>query len=161
MDLSKRDCLTVAVVTLMLGGSMVLASCTGASSENSTSTLPNSTDGMGFSDGNSPPTGMPPGTSLPDDFPGNGTPPEGVPQGKGFPAEAIAEILGIEQQEVENAFAQAQAEINSEDSEDRESNELMDRVAEILNIDRQTLEDALIEALGNTSDGNMQQESGQ
>jgi energy-converting hydrogenase A subunit M len=58
----------------------------------------------------------------------------------------VAEILEIEQQELEDAFAQARSEMLDEGLDARQPEALMARVAEILGIDQQELEDAFAQA---------------
>ena len=66
------------------------------------------------------------------------------PQGEmdEMPMARVAEILGIEQQELIDAFAQAQSEVRETPLEEYSPDLMMSRVAEILGIEQKALEDA-------------------
>ena len=83
----------------------------------------------------------------------------------GMPLAEVAQILGIEQPKIEEAFAQAQSELREtpqqdgtpqdRDPQDRQAgglmnDELMARVAEILGIEQQRLEDAFAQVQSET-----------
>jgi len=114
--------LVALLTTVMLVGSIGCCSCAPAGGGDEE--LPSPSEDTG------PPEGM--------------APPEGVPGA--FPYEAltarIGEILGIDQQKLEDAFAQARSEMQDEGLDARQPEGLMTRVAEIVGIDQQELEDA-------------------
>jgi len=60
-----------------------------------------------------------------------------------MPFVRVAEILGIEQEVLEDAFVQARSEIQEIPLEERSLDSLMNRVAEILGIEQQELEETL------------------
>ena len=84
---------------------------------------------------------------------GDGLPPrtgdEGLP--KAIMARA-AEILEIEQQKLEDAFAQAQSEMQDSTQEDRQPEAQMPRVAAILGLEQQDLQDAFAHAQSEMGD---------
>jgi hypothetical protein len=65
-----------------------------------------------------------------------------------MPMAKVAEILGIEQNVLEDAFTQAQSEVQGTPSEESSPDLLMSRVAEILGIEQQEMEDAMAQVLG-------------
>jgi hypothetical protein len=115
------------LAAVVLVGSTACSSCAPAGGGDEE--LPGPPEDMG------PPERMAP----PEDM----APPEGVP-GE-FPYEAsmagVAEIVGIDQQKLEDAFAQARSEMQDEGLGARQPEALMARIAEILGIDQQQLED--------------------
>jgi hypothetical protein len=84
--------------------------------------------------------------------------PPGMPWGDGEPAmpndvlARVAEILGIDQQSLEDAFAQAQTEMGDVTPGDGFSEAVMTRTAEILEIEQQELQDAFAQALSEMAD---------
>jgi hypothetical protein len=63
-----------------------------------------------------PPDATPPEGIPPEGMPPEGTPPEGMSPGPGLPSDLlarVAEILGIDQQTLEDAFAAVQSEMQS------------------------------------------------
>ncbi len=59
---------------------------------------------------------------------------------------SVAEILQIDQQKLEDAFAQSRSEVGNEAFDDNQPEVLMTRVAEILGIKQQDLQDAFAQA---------------
>lgn len=118
----EKFILVALLAIVMLVGSIACCSC--ASAGDGDEELPSLPEGTG------PPEGM--------------APPEGIPGA--FPYEAltarIAEILGIDQHKLEDAFVQARSEIQDEGLDARQPEALIARVAEIVGIDQQELEDA-------------------
>jgi hypothetical protein len=84
--------------------------------------------------------------------------PPGGPWGDGEPGmpnnvlARVAEILGIDQQSLEDAFAQAQTEMGDVTPGDGFSEAVMTRTAEILEIEQQDLQDAFAQALSEMAD---------
>jgi len=117
----EKFILVALLATVMLVGSIACSSCAAGGGDEE---LPSPPEDTG------PPEGM--------------ASPEGVP-GE-FPYEAsmagVAEILGIDEQKLEDAFAQARSEMQDDGLDARQPEALMARVAEILGIDQQELEDA-------------------
>jgi hypothetical protein len=60
----------------------------------------------------------------------------------------VAAVLGIEPQELEEAFAQAQNELAEIPVEERSPDALLSRVAEILGIEQQELQDVMAQVRG-------------
>jgi len=90
----------------------------------------------------------------------------------GMPLAEVAQILGIEQSKLEEAFAQAQSELRERLQQDGApqdinpqdmqpgglmNDELMPRVAEILGVEQQRLEDAFAQVQRETPEGTMRQ----
>jgi len=125
----EKFILVALLAAVVLVGSTACSSCAPA--------------GDGGEESPSPPqdAGLPEGMAPPEE---GMAPPEGVP-GE-FPYEAsmagVAEILGIDEQKLEDAFAQARSEMQDDGLDARQPEALMARVAEILGIDQQELEDA-------------------
>ena len=79
----------------------------------------------------------------------------GGPLGDGLPPESMAEVarsLDIDQQRLEDAFAQARSEMQGTTAGEGGPVAMMTRVAEILEIEQQELEGAFEEALGEAFD---------
>jgi len=108
----------------------------------------------GSSDDNQPDTATPaPEQGQAEDDFGTGGPGGvwGGPPGGGLPPALMAEvarILDIDQQRLEDAFAQARSEMQGTTAGEGGPAAMMTRVAEILEIEQQELEDAFEEALG-------------
>jgi hypothetical protein len=64
----------------------------------------------------------------------------------------VAEILGIDQQRVEDAFTQAQTEIQNATQGDRSPEAIIARTAEILEVEQQDLQDAFTQAQSEMAD---------
>lgn len=81
---------------------------------------------------------------------GNGG--EGEPHMSNDVLGRVAEILGIDQQDLEDAFAQAQAETGAATPSDSSLEAIMTRTAEILEIGKQDLQDAFTQAQSEMTD---------
>jgi len=77
---------------------------------------------------------------------------EGEPQMPDNVLGRVAEILGIDQQRLEDAFAQAQTEIADATPGDSSREAIMTRTAEILEIEQQDLQDAFAQAQSEMAD---------
>ena len=84
--------------------------------------------------------------------------PPGMPWGEGQPQMPnnvlgrVAEILGIDQESLEDALAQAQTEIGNATPGDGAREAIMTRTAEILEIEQQDLQDAFAQAQSEMAD---------
>jgi hypothetical protein len=69
------------------------------------------------------------------------------------PLTKVAEILQIDQQKLEDAFAQARSEVRHEALDDNQPESLLARVAEILGIGQKDLEDAFAQTRSEMPNG--------
>lgn len=145
---SKKFILVAMLIAVVLPGSALGISC--SSTGDNGERLPAASQDAGAPEDISPPEGMPPGRGFSNDL-----------------FAEVAEVLGIDQQKLEDAFDQARSEMQANMSGDEQppsapqnasppegtppegmppgpgfSGDLLARVAEILDIDQQTLENA-------------------
>jgi hypothetical protein len=140
---SQKSVIVTLLCVAVLVASLAGAGCapTGDGGEGQWET-PNSTG-----NGGEGPPGMPSGEGPP-----------GMPWGDGEPGmpndvlARVAEILGIDQQTLEDAFAQAQTEVGEATPGGGFSEAVMTRTAEILEIEEQDLQDAFAQALSEMED---------